>query len=176
MNTWDDYWKFLVEWEGRVFENDPDDDGNKGDGKTSGNFGTKYGVDAASHPGVNIRELTEEQASSIYEREFRNGPFADLPFIVGVVCFDFGMNAGTSTAVKCLQRVSGVTADGLIGPNTRAAFAICYVDEEKRGQVLLALLDCRRAYYRSLAENSSRLRKYLKGWLNRVDALQGLVL
>lgn len=167
MATWQDYWKFLVEWEGSDFENDPNDSGNRGDGSAF-NYGTKFGVDAASHPGVDIVHLTSQQASDIYQHQFLTGPFAALPEPIGYVCFDFGMNAGTAHAVQCVQSVTGAHVDGAWGPKTQAAFDS--YNALNGNTTIPALIACRRSYYRSIS--GGHLAEYLKGWLNRCDALE----
>src|SRR6478735_11274468 len=54
--TFDEYFDWLVPWEGAAYENVPGDPGGP----------TKYGIDQRSHPDVNIRALTKEQAKAIY--------------------------------------------------------------------------------------------------------------
>lgn len=45
----------------------------------------------------------------------------DLPKRVAVLLFDFAINSGKGLAIKSLQRIAGVVADGAIGPATIAA-------------------------------------------------------
>lgn len=80
---------------------------------------------------------------------------------------DIGVNNGTGRAAKWLQQECGVTADGVIGAVTIAAAA------SKGAAVAQALLDRREAFYRDIA--TGRMQKFLKGWLNRNDALRELV-
>jgi lysozyme family protein len=73
-----DFWPWLMEWEGTVYENDPDDPGGA----------TKYGIDQRSHPTVNIRNLTEDGAMAIYWRDYwlkagcdkLDSPYAEVMF------------------------------------------------------------------------------------------------
>lgn len=163
---WKDFFNFLMKWEGAVWENDPDDHGNRGDG-SPGNIGTKYGVDSRSHPGVNIRELTLEGAEKIYLKEYEDSVASSLPYPFNYLFFDFEVNAGPARAVKCLQKVSGVNADGAWGPISKKAFSL--VSEQKN--TTSKYLQCRRDFYNDLADGSKRLSKYRKGWLNRTNDL-----
>src|SRR6266436_4597543 len=73
--TFTDFMPWILDWEGRIFENDPDDPGGA----------TKFGIDQRSHPNVDIRNLTESQALDIYWSEWiRDGcdklssPYAEV--------------------------------------------------------------------------------------------------
>ena len=84
--------------------------------------GTKFGISAMSYPNLDIRNLTLQQAHDIYFRDFwtrSGGP--DLPARTAFVVFDAAVNNGVSRAVRWLQEVVGSPADGIWGPNTRAA-------------------------------------------------------
>ena len=83
---------------------------------------TKWGIAQRSHPGVNIRELTKEHATRIYEQGYWKpcgGP--ELPYGVDTVTMDASVNSGVSRGVKWTQRALGVTDDGKAGPVTFAA-------------------------------------------------------
>lgn len=88
---------FLWEWEGTVFENDPDDPGGA----------TKYGIDQRTHPKENIRALTEERAKEIYwESYWQANQCEDLPAPLGEVFFNACVNCGPKRARQLLA-VSG---------------------------------------------------------------------
>lgn len=77
--------RWLIKWEGTVYENDPDDPGGA----------TKYGIDQLSHPKVNIRELTLEGASQIYWTDYWIRARCDaLPDKVAEVVGNIAVNAG----------------------------------------------------------------------------------
>ncbi len=83
---------------------------------------TKYGVNTRDHPGLDIRNLTREQATAIHRRESWEGPKIDrLPPAVAVAVFDGAVDQGPGTAVRMLQRCLGVEVDGILGPLTVAA-------------------------------------------------------
>lgn len=133
---------FLWEWEGTKFENDSDDPGNYVNGKL---VGTKYGIDARSHPKTDIKNLTEETAAAIYFDEYWQANRCEkMPYPMGEVFFDTCVNCGRGRADKLLQISRGAAG----------------------------FLDARDAFYKRLAEARPRSRKYLKGWLNRTSALR----
>ena len=134
---------------------------------------TKFGIDAASHPGVDIRALTLDQATAIY----RNGEWThcrcdDLPKGLDTAIFDCAVNNGEAVAGILLQRAVaacgyGVVVDGVIGPQTvRTATVI-------NGPDLMArLLQLRRERYTDIVLHHPGDAKFLKGWLARVDDLE----
>lgn len=154
----DYYWSFLWRWEGTVYENDIDDPGGA----------TKFGIDQRSHPDVDIRHLTMEQAKEIYRKDYwakiKGG---ELPEKIAVVVMDIAVNNGTGRASKWLQEVAGVGVDGVIGPITVAA------SQKLTEMDVISLLDRREDFYRAIAKG--KMAKFLKGWLNRNDALRKLV-
>jgi len=84
--------------------------------------GTKYGIASHAYPTLDIRGLTIEQAKAIYRRDYWDRIKADqLPAALAVDVFDAAVNMGVSQATRMMQRALGVTADGLIGPQTIAA-------------------------------------------------------
>lgn len=86
---------------------------------------------------------------------------------VAEMLFDFGVNAGTGTAVKLAQITVGATPDGRIGPKTLAALNAA--DPEK---FALAYTLAKIARYRDIVARDRSQIKFLVGWINR--ALKGL--
>jgi lysozyme family protein len=97
---------------------------------------TKYGIDAASHPGVDIRNLTRDGAIAIYAREWQKYGIEALPEKIAVAQFDVRVNGGYAT--KWLQlainQVAGarLVVDGNMGPATIAAALKCDQDKVVR--------------------------------------------
>lgn len=80
---------------------------------------TNFGISKRAYPKVDIKNLTRDQAKAIYKRDFWDKlKCEEFAFGVGLSLFDFGVNAGLSTASKTLQRACGAPADGVIGPGT----------------------------------------------------------
>jgi lysozyme family protein len=68
-----------------------------------------------------------------------------LPAGLDLEVFDFGVNAGPGEAVKALQRIVGVTADGSIGPITLSALG-----QFNPRDLISRYSDARLAYYKAL--------------------------
>ncbi len=148
------------------FQNDPVDHGNWTGGKRDKglNKGTKYGISAARYPELHIRALRKEEAIAIYKRDFFDAPgISKLPVHLQYVVFDHGVNCGVGRAVRLVQMLGNVPADGIIGPNTIAA---------AQRVTLAAYSEARRRYYRNLVDAWPAHQKYLRGWLRRVDATE----
>lgn len=92
---------------------------------------TKYGITAktlAAARGVpsvsaaQVEALTLTEADTIYRKSYWSQSGGDvLPKGLDYAAFDFGVNSGPNRAVKVLQQVVGVKADGWIGEQTLAA-------------------------------------------------------
>lgn len=95
---------------------------------------TRYGITRATlarargRPAnvADVKALTRAEAGAIYRRSYWAEVGGDaLPPGLDLAIFDFGVNSGPSRAIKALQVALGVTADGRLGPATRAALASC---------------------------------------------------
>jgi lysozyme family protein len=84
--------------------------------------GTKFGISAASYPTLNIRDLTLDDARTIYRRDYWDPMLCDdwTPGLALIV-FDAAINNGISRATRFLQAAVGVHVDGIIGPVTHQA-------------------------------------------------------
>jgi lysozyme family protein len=175
--------KFTLKHEGG-FVDDPNDPGGMTNLGISFRFlkGVNPSLGDINDDGVvdehDIEEMTVDQASKIYKVAFWDACKCDkLPFPLDCLVFDTGVNMGTGTAIKMLQRSlnsqynSGLKEDGGFGPKTMAALADI-TDNRKFGK---AYLQSRRDYYNSLAENRPKFKRYLKGWLDRVNDLESFM-
>lgn len=84
--------------------------------------GTKFGISAAAYPRLDIANLTLEKAKEIYLLDYWNGCGCDLvPDAINFVLFDMAVNSGPRAAIKAMQEVLHVQADGIFGDQTKAA-------------------------------------------------------
>ena len=172
MADFNKFFKTLLKHEGG-FVNDPDDPGgatNKG--ITFATF-KRYaknllGVEPTLQ---NLKNLTDEQAAKIYKKRYwdriRGDEITDQN--LANIVFDFYVNAG-GNAAKLFQRVinqlgGSIVIDGGIGPVTIKA--LNKLDKKK---VYMLYKKGRADYYHRICERNPRLRKFLKGWLNRVNS------
>lgn len=109
---------------------------------------------------------TEEEWEEIYNIYYRSyykkvqgEYYNDINLALNV--FDMAVNSGVGNAVKMLQRLLHINVDGIAGEQTvRTA-------NNKKG-VLEAYKQARVDYYTKISNRGSN-KKFLKGWLNRVD-------
>lgn len=130
--------------------------------------GTKKGIAAASYPHLDIKALNDNQIASIYQSDFWNPLRADeLPAGVDLSTFDYGVNSGKSRSVKDLQRVLGISVDGVVGPVTVLA-------TKAADPRLLIKGHCgrRMSFLRSLAI----WKTFGKGWSTRVANVEAKAL
>lgn len=141
---------------------------------------TKYGIDTAAHPGVDIANLTYDGAVKIYATgEWPNSHADVLPRVWAFLVFDFYTTSGTN-AWRCLQRAtSGFIPreftgkrwdDGVFGRNTLKA-AIASMDASVPLPTRLAVLNdftTRRVkFYNDIVANDASQKKFLDGWNKR---------
>lgn len=83
---------------------------------------TKFGISKRSYPGEDIKGMTLDRAKTIYKRDFWGPAGCDsVPDLLRYALFDFAVNSGVKRAVLTLQRLTGETPDGVIGPRTLQA-------------------------------------------------------
>ena len=114
-----------------------------------------------------VRRLTRDEARAIYQRRYVDEPgFATLPDPLRAQVVDDGVLSGPRQAVKDLQRaIGGVTVDGRLGPQTRAAFA-------RRGVAVVhaQLIQVRAARIGRIVQRRPEQARFLTGWLARITA------
>ena len=134
------------------------------------------GINSAAFPGEfeaiaalaqNERALAVEQ---FYERNFWNQWFAQIDS--DDVCkrvFDFAINAGEGTSVRCLQQAvnsfhagNPLNLDGRLGPAT-----IIAVNAVNPLTLVAAFQQTRCAYYETIVAKNPADARYLPGWLAR---------
>lgn len=147
----------VLAWEGGL-STDPDDPGGV----------TKYGISSASYPNVEVRELTIDQARSIYEQDFWEGlELSRLPPEIAFVVMDASVNMGAYTAVKMLQEVVGAEPDGIMGPETRRK------SKEMNPRYVVGVYTGQRIMTYTRLD---QFQKYGKGWVKRSVATMNAAL
>ena len=117
---------------------DPDDPGGE----------TKWGISKKSYPDLDIKNLSEQEAVSIYLKDYWFAAGCDVvAYPMNLVIFDSAVNCGVGTAKKWLQNAT--------------------TPKE--------VIEARKAYYINLAMRKPAMSKFLKGWLNRIQDLEKLV-
>lgn len=129
----------MLGWEGG-FTSDAGDPGSWTGGSVGSGecLGTNFGIASADYAGVlralpenianampgSVSGLSPTQAQLIYQLLYWTPISGDsLPPALAMIVFDGAVNSGVSQSAQWLQVVLGVTADGMIGPETLAAVA-----------------------------------------------------
>lgn len=121
---------------------------------------TNFGISKRQFPDLNIKDLTRDEATAIYKKEYWDGVKALLlPPRLRLCVFDCAVNQGVTRAIRILQGSIGVKQDGIIGPETFEA-ARLYGDRE----ALSNMLQLRLNHYVSLPQWP----RYGAGWMRRL--------
>ena len=105
---------------------------------------TKYGISKRAYPDVNIKDLSREEAGEIYKRDYWDVfgcSNRELP--IALTLFDTAVNCGVARTALWLED-SKTPAD---------------------------VLKHREVHYQTLAKKKPLMAKFLKGWMNRLNAL-----
>jgi lysozyme family protein len=105
---------------------------------------TKYGIDQRSHKNVDIRNLTAEGATQIYWDEYVSTGSLKMRVPMDWFFFNACVNCGKSRADKLMVQ-SNETAYGF--------------------------LSAQKSFYIGLVNTCPTSKKYLRGWLNRLNSL-----
>lgn len=126
---------FVLKWEGKTYTNDPHDPGGE----------TKYGISKKAYPKEDIKNLTEERALEIYEKDYWDASGCnELPYPYNIAVFDTAVNCGVSRAL----------------------------DWARNSQTAEEFLERRKQHYITIINKNDRLMKYWKGWMNRLNDLK----
>ncbi len=128
-------------------------------------IGTKYGITAVDLPGVDIENLTVDQAVAYYSEHYWKSLYSQINSqAVANKLFDLGVLFGVGTSVGILQLTLGITVDHSFGPMTLAA-----VNQAEE----VSLLSSYKANFVTHAFNVANAnpaeRGNLKGWSTRIN-------
>ena len=153
MKTFNEIIEKVLEHEGG-YVNDPKDLGGE----------TKYGITKRFYPDVDIKNLTIEQATEIYKKDYWDkNKVESLPQNLWHIYFDMCVNMGKRTAVKVLQRAAvnkgrDIEVDGGLGPMTIGALKGVELDRVRAFRV---------KYYVDLITARPEQEKFYLGWFRR---------
>jgi lysozyme family protein len=157
---------FVLRWEGG-FVDHPNDPG----GRTNKGITQKVYDDWRRRqelPQRDVKMIEHGEVLAIYEAGYWIPPRCDLlePQL-DLVQFDTAVNMGPGRAVRFLQQAVGCGVDGDFGPATERAVAAC-----DPGSTIVKYCDTREAFYRNRVRTNPDQAVFLKGWLNRLNALR----
>lgn len=129
------------------YTNDPQDPGGE----------TKWGISKRAHKDLDIKNLMLDTAFTIYKqdyydiyKQFKNDPLTldDEPVSFAVSIFDSGVNCGVNRTYSW------------------------YLASKKEKDPTAKLLSLRLDRYNQLVTDNPTLKKYYKGWINRLNDLK----
>ena len=82
---------------------------------------------------------------------------------------DWVWASGQGIGIKRVQKILGVTADGIVGPKTIAA-----VNAADPKQLFDAVYNARAAHFNAIVKAKPSQKKWLKGWMNRINYIHNL--
>jgi lysozyme family protein len=149
------------------FQKNPNDHANWSSGKIGEGqlIGTKYGITAVDMPGVDIENLTPNQAIAFYAERYWKTNYSQIESqAVADKLFDLGVLFGVHVAVGILQTVLGVTSDGVVGPVSLGAInqvePVSLYNAYKAAMVTHAI---------NVANANPHERENLGGWIRRIN-------
>lgn len=159
----------ILRWEGG-WVNDPEDLGgmtNKGvTYKTYKLYRSRRGLPIPSIG--DLRRLTDEEFTDILKTMYWNpckGDFIESQSIANAIV-DWAWHSGTATAVKEVQKVLCVNADGIIGNITLSA-----INSQSPLPLFGKIHQARLAYLERICKDRPANQKFMRGWCNRINSL-----
>lgn len=159
----------ILRWEGG-WVNDPEDLGgmtNKGvTYKTYKLYRSRRGLPIPSIG--DLRRLTDEEFTDILKTMYWNpckGDFIESQSIANAIV-DWAWHSGTATAVKEVQKVLCVKADGIIGNITLSA-----INSQSPLPLFGKIHQARLAYLERICKARPANQKFMRGWCNRINSL-----
>lgn len=152
------------------YVNDPTDRGGETyAGITRKNFPTWPGwatVDAVKPKTKQIIPSLAAEVKEFYRVNFwnRHGLSGIMSQKIANAIYDWNVNSG-APAIKSIQRLAGVTDDGVLGMQSVKAINACNEQE-----TLSKYIDDRIAFYKLIVEKDPKQKKFLTGWVNRAKS------
>ena len=167
---------FFYKWEGGL-SNDKNDSASSNPCPVLvngvGGYHTNKGVTYTAWCGVfgknqNTRfiEMNEHDWGLIFKGSYWNkikGEDINHQSIANVLV-SWAWGSGSDTAVKQMQRVLGVTRDGVIGKQTIGA-----INSSDEVELFEKCIKARESFFRYICVRNPKNKKFLKGWLNRLN-------
>lgn len=118
-----------------------------------------------------LKKLTDEQAGKIYKTEYWDPIFGDeiqFELLAHMLC-DFHVNAGHH-AVTVLVKVLNTLGSNHVPSGRLTRKIMDSLNHHDSAAVYMDYKAARIAYYRTIAQEHPVLRRFLRGWINRVNS------
>lgn len=162
--------KFVLKHEGGYSNNPNDRGGATNKGITQVTYDVwRIAHDLSRNP---VLGISGAEVGKIYADDYWKPVRADaLSTPLDLCLFDAAVQHGPRRAVKWLQRVVGAVSDGVIGPKTLTLLAL-RVERDGMRAVLDEYIAIRDDFYHEIIANDPSQVVFIKGWMNRLDALR----
>lgn len=158
---------FVLRWEGGFVDHPKDPGGRTNKGITQAVY-KAWRVGQGLSPDADVKAITDAEVDAIYETNYWLRARCDvLTDPLTLAQFDTAVNMGVGRAIRLLQGAVGCGVDGAFGSGTLKAVQSC-----DRETAVVRYCDAREEFYRRLASQKPDLAVFLKGWLNRLNALR----
>jgi lysozyme family protein len=154
----------LLHWEGK-YVNDPLDPGGETNYGITQKSWTAFINNSPNMP-ASVKDISQDDAKVFYLltywrplkcRLIDSQPMADA-------LLSFAVNQGQGRAVKRLQKILGVTQDGIIGQNTIDA-----INSKNGNELCNQFCEETKNYFSNLIKKRPSLSKFANGWSNRAN-------
>lgn len=156
---------FLLKFEGGIVNDPLDAGGFTNKGVTLKTYRAVFGQDKTIDDLVHITDDEWGYIFKIYYWDKLKADFIESQSIANMIV-DWGFNAGVGTVAKKVQSIVGAKVDGRMGNQTISLINLCNPEE-----LFNQIKEARRNFYMAIVERNPLQKKFLKGWLNRVDAI-----
>lgn len=125
---------------------------------------TNFGISKRAYPDLDIKNITMDQVSEIYRKDYWDRIKGDdLPYPIALCVFDTAVNSGVARASRWLQETCNATPDGVIGPKTVQNVLNAW--ENNHTYVLTNYMGKRLDFLKRLTTWET----FGKGWARRID-------
>ena len=156
--NWEQCFALVLKHEGGFVDHPKDPGGMTNLGVTRTNWELYLNRDVTE---AEMRALTPEIVKPFYKKNYWDRIKGDeLPSGVDYAAYDLAVNSGTGRAAKYLQQIAGVTADGVIGPQSLKAIQKCDAED-----VVDEICNMRMDFLKNL----NTFDTFGKGWTTRVN-------
>jgi lysozyme family protein len=157
----------ILKWEGTTFTNNPNDAGGATkDGVTLNTFNAWFKEHTGCEATVDdLKNLSITGFTDILKEDFWDKAKADdiNSQAVANIIVDWFWGSGYD-AIKGVQRLLGVTADGIIGTGTLGA-----INEQDEATFVNQIADARIEFYKLIVSHHPNWGEFLQGWTNRAN-------
>lgn len=157
---------FVLKYEGGIVDAPDDAGGFTNKGVTLKTFRSVYGKDKTKEDLINITNEQWEHIFKVYYWDKLNADKIESQSVANM-SVDWAYNAGVGTVAKKIQNIVGAKTDGIIGNGT-----LKLINTKDHKELFEQIKAARILFYKKLVEKKPSNEKFLKGWVNRTEAIK----